>query len=221
MITRTRQVVAKIPFLTQLPLLIALVALWLVLWGHIDVISVGTGIVFSLLVVRIFSLPPVELTGRFHLGWTIVFLLRFLWWVITASIEVAWVIVRPQKTPQSSIIAVRMRTRSDWLLTVAAIVNMLVPGTVVVDTDRLRNVLYLHVLDADTDEEIAAARKDAADIEEALALALGSRDDLARLNSARRAAGRRPLDNSRAQRAFEAKLEEARRLEEPVWEENS
>ncbi|RRJ88345.1 Na+/H+ antiporter subunit E [Gulosibacter macacae] len=208
-------------WLTQLPLLVALVLLWLVLWGHVDVISVVTGIAFSVFVVRVFYLPPVELSNRFHLGWALVFLARFLWWVLRASVNVAWLALRPQKPPVSSIIAVRMRTRSDWLLTLAAEVNILVPGSVVVDVDRSLGVLYLHVLDADTPEEVEEARDFSFVIEEALTLALGSRDDLARVNRSRVDQGLKPLPISARQRRHEEALEAERVQREHAWEENS
>lgn len=207
-----------VSLLTQLPLLVFLILLWLVLWGQFDVISVGTGIIFSLAVVRFFYLPPVELSGRFNLWFTIVLLFRFLWWLISASFLMAWLAVRPQKVPVSSIIAIRMHTHSDWLITVAAEINMLVPGSVVVEVDRLRGILYLHVLDADTEEKVEEARRASFRIEEAIALALGSREDIWRINRDRVEHGRKPLLATKKQRAFEERAERIRKELEREWE---
>lgn len=204
--------------LTQLPLLLFLIVLWLVLWGQFDVISVGTGIVFSLVVVRFFYLPPVELSGRFHLGYTIALFFRFLGWLISASFQMAWLAVRPARVPMSSIIAVRMRTHSDWLLTVAAEINMLVPGSVVVEVDRLRGILYLHTLDADTEEKVEKARRTSFRIEEAIALALGSREDIWRINRDRIEQGRKPLLSTKQQQEFEERAERIRKELETEWE---
>ncbi|MGO1544134.1 MAG: Na+/H+ antiporter subunit E [Gulosibacter sp.] len=207
-----------VSLLTQLPLLFFLIALWLILWGQFDVISIGTGIIFSLLVVRFFYLPPVVLSGRIHLGWTIVLIFRVLWWIVGASFQIAWLAVRPQKVPVSSIIAVRLRTHSDWLITVAAEINMLVPGSVVVEVDRLRGILYLHVMDADTSEKVAAGRADSYKIEEAIALAIGSREDLWRINRDRAHEGRKPLLANKRQREFEERAERLRKDLEREWE---
>lgn len=207
-----------VSLLTQLPLLLFLIALWLVLWGQFDVISVGTGIIFSLVLVRFFYLPPVELSGRFNLWFTIILFFRFLWWLISASFLMAWIAIRPAKVPESSILAVRMHTHSDWLLTVAAELNMLVPGSVVVEVDRLRGILYLHVLDADTKEKVEEARRASFRIEEAIALALGSREDIWRINQDRVSHGRKPLLESKQQREFEERAERIREELKREWE---
>lgn len=197
--------------IVQLPLLVALVAFWLVLWGHIDVISVVSGIAFSLLVVKVFYLPAVELSNRFNAGWFLILLVKVLYWLVTASFQIAWLTLRPRRLPRSSIIEVRLRTRSDWLHTLTSELAMLIPGTVLVDGDPVRAILYVHVLDGDTDEKLDAARESTLAIEEALALALGSHDDLWRINAARVERGRRPLLATRAQRRFEEEAETRRR----------
>ncbi|MDJ1371931.1 Na+/H+ antiporter subunit E [Gulosibacter molinativorax] len=207
-----------VSLITQLPLLLFLIALWLVLWGQFDVISVSTGIIFSLLVVRFFYLPPVELTGRFNLWFTIILLFRFVWWLVSASFQMAWLAVRPQKVPTASIIAVRLHTHSDWLITVAAEINMLVPGSVVVEVDRLRGILYLHILDGDTDEKVEKARRSSYRIEDAIALALGGREDIWRINKDRVEHGRKRLLSSKKQRDYEERAELVRKELEREWE---
>lgn len=207
-----------VSLLTQLPLLLFLILLWLVLWGQFDVISVSTGILFALVVVRFFYLPPVELSGRVNLWYTIVLFFRFLGWLLASSFQMAWLALRPAKVPVSSIIAVRLHTHSDWLITVAAEINMLVPGSVVVEVDRLRGILYLHVLDADTEEKVEHARQESFRIEEAIVLALGSREDLWRINKDRIEHGRKPLLATKKQRDFEERAERIRKELEREWE---
>jgi multicomponent Na+:H+ antiporter subunit E len=207
-----------VQLLTQLPLLIGLVVIWVVLWGHIDLISVVTGIVFSLIVVRVFELPPVLLSGRMHLGYSFVLLAKVLGWLVGSTFQMAWLAVRPQAPPQASIIASRMRVHSDWLLTLAAEINMLVPGSAVVEVDRMRGILYLHVLDADTDEKIAKARVAAEKIEDAVVVALGNHEDIALINDDRAERGMPPLFASRRQRRYEERREAARRAREAEWE---
>ncbi|UQN15276.1 Na+/H+ antiporter subunit E [Gulosibacter sp. ACHW.36C] len=207
-----------VALLTQLPLLIGLVVLWIVLWGHLDVISLVTGVVFSLIVVRLFSLPPVLLSGRIHVWYTIVLLAKFFWWLIGSTFQMAWLAMRPKAVPQASILAVRMRVHSDWLLTLTAEINMLVPGSVVVEVDRLRSILYLHVLDADTDEKIQRARLAAEQIEDAIVVALGNHEDIALINDDRRLHDRPPLFASREQQSYEVLREADRKAREAEWE---
>lgn len=190
--------------LVQLPLLLALVAFWLVLWGHVDVISVVTGIIFSVIIVEVFYLPAVDLSGRINLWWTLVFFVKFVYRLVSASLIVAWLAVRPAKPPLGSVISVQLRTRSDFILTLTAEVNMLIPGSMVVEVDRMHSVLYLHVLDASTDESVESVKALALDVEEGLALALGTRDDLWRVNRDRVRRGLGPIGQSPAQKKHEA-----------------
>ena len=200
---------------TQLPLLVALVLLWLVLWGHVDLISVLTGVAFSLLVVRVFYLPAVALSGRFNLLRALQFFGWFLRRLTVASFQVAWLAVRPGPLPRNSIVAVPLRTRSDFILTLTAEVNILVPGSIVVEADRRGSVLYLHVIDCDTPQKVEAAVRDALESEQGITLALGSRDDIWRINRDRASHGLPRVGQSRGQRAHEAtrdrQLDERRR----------
>ena len=98
----------------------------------------------------------------------------------------------------------RLRTRSDFILTLTAEVNMLIPGSMVVEVDRMHSVLYLHVLDASTDESVESVKALALDVEEGLALALGTRDDLWRVNRDRVRRGLGPIGQSPAQKKHEA-----------------
>lgn len=220
--TRPAREVRRHNFRTQLPLLVALIVLWLVLWGHVDVISVVTGVVFSVLVVRIFYLPAVALSGRVNVWRTALFFFVFLWRLTKASFQVAWLALRPGPLPRNSVIAVPLRTRSDFILTLTAEVNILVPGSVVVEADRLASVLYLHIIDCDTDAKVDAALRSALEIEQGIALALGSRDDIWRINRDRREHGLRPVGQSAAQREHEAmrdrQLEDRRRAQEATGE---
>jgi multicomponent Na+:H+ antiporter subunit E len=71
------------------PLIVGRVVLWLLLWRSVEPLTVVTGVVVALVVVRVFRLPPVPHVGRFHplaalslAGW-------FAVQVVTASVEVA------------------------------------------------------------------------------------------------------------------------------------
>jgi len=164
----------------QLPLLVMLVVLWMLLWGTISWISVLSGILVAVLVTRFFFLPPVELSGRFNPLWLIVFLAHFLWDVIRGSFEVAWLSFRPQGVRSSAVIAVDLVTVSDFITTLTAITLSLVPGSLVVEVDRERSILYLHVIGAESEAEVEKVRQKALSVERALVRAVGSTDDVRR-----------------------------------------
>jgi multicomponent Na+:H+ antiporter subunit E len=167
----------------QTPLLVGLVILWMLLWGSLSFLNLVTGIVLALLVTRVFYLPPVELSGRFNIGWAAVFLVRFLGQLSYASFQVAFQALRPSGISHSSIIAVQLATRSDFVLTLTAIALSLVPGSLVAEVDRHRSILYLHAINTESPEDVEGARTRALKVEYLIVKVLGSRDDLKRIPS--------------------------------------
>lgn len=169
--------------LQQLPLLVALVVLWMLLWGEVSPISVLSGVLVSVVVTRLFYLPPVELSGRFHPLWFVAFCLRFAGELLVASVLVAAQAFAPRRVETNAVVAVPLRTSSDFVMTMTATVVSLVPGSIVVEIDRDTATLYLHVLGASTDRDIERARTSVLRTERSLVRAIGSRDELRRVLS--------------------------------------
>ncbi|SMX77954.1 Na+/H+ antiporter subunit E [Brevibacterium linens] len=167
----------------QLVLLISLVLLWLMLWDAITVVTVVTGIVLAFIVTRVFYLPPVVLSGRFNVWHATVFGLWFLYSVLHASVEVAWYAFRRKAVGAGSVIACDLRTSSDLVLTLIADTASLIPGSIIIDSDRAMGILYLHFLDCDSEEKLRKAKAQVYFIEELLIRTLGSHRDLASLRA--------------------------------------
>jgi len=166
----------------QLPLLVALVLLWSLLWGAFSWLNLVTGIILGILVMRVFYLPPVELSGRFHPWWFLVFLARFVADLFVASVQVAALALGPRRVTSNSIISVQLLTRSDFIMTITAIVLSLIPGSFIVEVDRDRGILYLHVIDTVDLDDVEQERVKVLAIEKRIVRALGSRADLERLD---------------------------------------
>ncbi|WP_439565108.1 Na+/H+ antiporter subunit E [Microcella sp.] len=164
-VQRTRVTVRQ-----QLPLLAALVLLWMMLWGSVTPLTILTGIIVALAVTRAFYLPAVELSGRFNPFWFVVFVGRVLGEMVVASFQVALLALGPRARHGSALIKVDLTTRSDFILTGTALAVSLVPGSIVVEVDRASTVLYVHSLSVRT----------AADVEKARAHVLGLERDLLR-----------------------------------------
>lgn len=164
--------------LHQIPLLVWLVVLWMLLWGSFSWLNLMTGAIIALLVTRVFYLPPIRLSGRFNPWWALVFAVRFLYDLFTAAAQVAWLAIDPRRVPLSSVVAVPLRSRSDLIMTLVSIAISLVPGSLVVEADRLRAVLYVHVLNTRTPEHVAAARASVLAVEWRIVRALGSKEEL-------------------------------------------
>jgi multicomponent Na+:H+ antiporter subunit E len=187
----------------QVPLLLWLVVLWLFLWDQVSVLSIVTGLVLALLVTRVFYLPPVELSGRVNPLGLVVFIGHFLFDLVRASFQVAWLAVDPRRVPTSSIVAVQLSTKSDLSLTLTALAVSLVPGSLVVEADRQDDILYLHVLDTETAADVEKARTSVLAVEDRIVRAIGSRDDVRRVNLSRAERSLGPIISGRRQRAWE------------------
>jgi multicomponent Na+:H+ antiporter subunit E len=167
----------RVPLLQQSPLLLALVLLWMLLWGSVTPLTIVTGVVVALVVTRAFYLPPVELSGRFNPWWFLVLLGRFAVDLVRASFEVAWQALRPRGVERNAVIRVDLTTRNDFVLTGTALAVSLVPGSVVLEVDRPHSVLYIHSLGIETPEQIERARRSVLAYERRVLRALGSREE--------------------------------------------
>ncbi len=166
-----------------LPMQLSLVLLWLFLWGEFSWTMVITGVLVSMLIPAVFYLPPVEATGRFHPGWTAWFVLHLLWDIMRSSLIVAAQAFGVGYRPEAAVVGVRLRTRSDLVMTATAEASTLVPGTLVIDVDREHHELYLHVFSVRGPEHIAKAKQDVLKTEARVIKAFGSAADLRRLAS--------------------------------------
>lgn len=191
--------------LRQLLLTIGLVVLWIMLWDAWSVVHIIAGIVVALIVTRLFYLPPIELSGRINPWYFAVYLAWFARQLVQGALEVAAVALRPRKTDPGSVIAVDLHTRSDLLITIIAQTAGLIPGTFVTEVDRARGVIFLHVLDCNTDEKIESARELALEIEVYVIKAMGSLHDIHVLNESRIAQGQKPVLGGRTVKDFRAK----------------
>ncbi|MFD1211882.1 Na+/H+ antiporter subunit E [Arthrobacter sp. GCM10027362] len=169
----------RIPFLTELPLLVWLVLLWGALWQDFSAGNLLFGAIISVVVVNLFYLPPVELGGRLNILAGAVFLLTFVYHVAVASFQVLWLAVVTGPRIRNAVLAVKLRTRSDLILTATGHAISLIPGSLVVEVDRSGSTLYLHCLNISGPQEAEAFRAQVLRIEAGLIRAFGTKEELA------------------------------------------
>jgi multicomponent Na+:H+ antiporter subunit E len=165
----------------QLPLFLGLVLLWALLWGKFSVLNLITGAVFAAIVSIVFYLPAVQLSGRVNLWRTLWLFAKLLWDIGRASVNVAWLALGPGYTATNAILAVHLRTRSDLILTWTAVATSIVPGSIVVDIERVDSTLYLHVINMHDTGETDTFRASVLATERRIVMAFGSREDVERV----------------------------------------
>ena len=162
----------------NLPALVVLTVVWVLLWDHVSLFLVLTGLLLALLIGWVFPLPPIELHGKIRLVPLVRLVYRLLADVVVASLSVVRLVFRFGHTPQSSIIRVKLRSRSDLYLTQTAELVSLTPGTIVVETHRASGTLYLHVLATVEDAELDRAAQAVLDAEARVLRAFGSAEEV-------------------------------------------
>jgi len=176
----------------QVPLLVALVLVWNLLWGTWSWANLVSGIVVAVAVTWLLPLPPVTDGAGFHPVAVLRYLARFVLDLATSSAQVAWEALRPSGLHSGAIISVPLRTDSDLLLTMITESLCLVPGSLVIDLDRDARTVALHLLSV---RDLAAVERQRAEVlatEDRVVRAFGSAADIAALDRQPDQPGRRP-----------------------------
>lgn len=160
-----------------------LVLVWSLLWGEFSWGNLAGGVLVAVVVLVVFPLPRVTFEGRVRPVALACLVARFVVQLVAASVHVAWVAVRPRYRLRNAVVGVRLRNPTDLNLTLTAEVLSLVPGTLVVETERETGSLFVHVLDVRGAADLAAAREQTLTLEHRLIRAFGSRAELRRLSS--------------------------------------
>jgi multicomponent Na+:H+ antiporter subunit E len=158
----------------QLPFFVWLIALWMLLWGQFTWVAFLTGLVAAVVVTRVFRLPPVELSGRVNLWYGLIFVLEFIVALVQGSLLVAAQVLMFGRQPGTAIIAVQLVTDDALIMTHTGVTASLIPGSLIVETDRDRRILYLHVIGVRTADDVERQRDRVRRWERRIVMAVGS-----------------------------------------------
>ncbi|MGB3732314.1 Na+/H+ antiporter subunit E [Microbacterium sp.] len=160
--------------LLQLPFLLWLILLWMLLWNQFTPLALVTGIVVAFFVTRVFRLPTVELVGRVNVWYSLVFVVLFLGAVVAGAMSVAIQVFDFRRQPGAAIVEVPLRYADDIITTHVAVTASLIPGSLVVESDRNRRTLYLHVIGMHTSEDVDRFRAEVLRWERRIVRAVGT-----------------------------------------------
>ncbi|MFH1868190.1 MAG: Na+/H+ antiporter subunit E [Candidatus Omnitrophota bacterium] len=132
-------------------------ALWCLLSWVPDIQHIVVGLFVSLLVAFLVGDLFVEKTAILkHPHRYFYFLFHyipvFLWECIKANVDVAYRIIHPALPIKPGIVRVKTKLRSDTGLTFLANSITLTPGTMTVDIDRDKGILYIHWINVDAND---------------------------------------------------------------------
>ena len=173
----------------QLPFLAWLVVLWMLLWAQFTVLSFVSGLLVAIFVTRVFRLPTVELSGRINFWYAALFVVQFLFAVVQGALSVTVQVFDFRRQPGAAIIAVPLRYADDLMMAHVAVVSSLIPGSLVVEADRDRRILYLHVIGVRSHEDVEKQRAGVLRWEQRIVRALGDPAQYRALKADERAGG--------------------------------
>lgn len=145
-----------------------LVLVWLLLWGTVSAANVFSGVAVALVITLLLPMPAVPVQGRLHPLSAAWLALNVGWWLVESSTQMAWLAVRPGPPPLSAVMRARLNLKSDLVLALAVNILNLTPGTLVLEIDQARRVIYVHVLDVGSPRRIERFEKQVADLQRLL-----------------------------------------------------
>ena len=79
--------------------------------------------------------------------------------------QVAWLAIKPGPPPRSAVLRAHLALKSDLVLALAVNVINLTPGTIVLEIDQTRRMIYVHVIDAGSDRSVSRFYHQVAEVE--------------------------------------------------------
>ena len=168
----------RISLRQELPLLVWLVIVWGALWQDFSPGNLLFGALLAVGVARLFYLPPVELSGRFNILYAVPFALAFVGKVVVASAQVLYLAAVRGPKVTNAVVAVKLRSHQDLIVTATGHVISLIPGSLVVEVDRSTSTLYLHALNITSGKDVEGLRSEVRSIEAGLIRIMGTEDEL-------------------------------------------
>ncbi|WP_062204037.1 Na+/H+ antiporter subunit E [Streptomyces sp. NBRC 109706] len=156
------------------PVLLWLWALWLLLWGGVRPIPLVGGLLVALGVLALFGLPEVNRPALRRPLRLLGLIGHLLGELVTSSVVVAWQAVARGPNVSTGVVEVPLRTDSELLIASTALLSLTVPGSLVLEIDRERRLLYIHALPLRSPHDVERRREEVVQAERRLRRAFGT-----------------------------------------------
>jgi multicomponent Na+:H+ antiporter subunit E len=155
----------------RITVLTALTAVWVLLWGTYSVANVLSGLVVALAITSLLPMPPVPVQGRVHPLSVLRLSMQIAWYLVESSVQVGWLAIRPGSPPLSGVLRVQLSIKSDLVLVFAVNIVSMIPGSIVLEIDQVRRVLYCHVIDVGSARSVDRFYRQVSEVERLLTAA--------------------------------------------------
>ena len=141
--------------LLRLWVLCWLMLVWVMLWGSLSPANILGGLAIAVLITVLLPLPPVPVEGWLHPLSLLKLVAVVIGQLIVSSIQVAWLSIRPGPPPLTAVLRAHMAVKSDLVLVLAVYIFNLVPGSIVLEIDQERRLIYMHVINVGSEKTVA------------------------------------------------------------------
>jgi multicomponent Na+:H+ antiporter subunit E len=154
-----------------------LVLVWMLLWGTVSAANVMSGLAIALVVTLLLPLPPVPIEGRLHPLSLLRLIVQVAYYLVLSSAQVAWLAVRPGPPPLTAVLRAHLALKSDLVLALTVNVITLIPGSIVLEIDQTRRMIYVHVMDVGSESAVRRFYHQVAELERLMIATFERRDD--------------------------------------------
>ncbi|MEV1291850.1 Na+/H+ antiporter subunit E [Pseudonocardia sp. NPDC049635] len=168
----------------RVPQVLALAAVWVLLWGSLTPMAIVGGVLVGLLVTVVFPLPvlPERLPVR---PVKALRLIGYLMWDLVASgVRVSAVTLMHGPRAKAGILGLPLYSSSDRTTTTIIAACALTPGSYVLQVDRRRGRWYVYALGLHRDGAVERVRREMMNLQLRVVEALGTEDDVRRCREA-------------------------------------
>jgi multicomponent Na+:H+ antiporter subunit E len=145
-----------------------LILVWILLWGTASAANILSGLAIALLITLLLPLPAVPVEGRLHPLSLLRLIVTVCYYLALSSVQVAWLAIKPGPPPLSAVLRAHVAVKSDLVLALAVNIFNLIPGSIVLEIDQTRRMLYMHVIDVGSDRAVSRFYRQVAVVERLL-----------------------------------------------------
>jgi multicomponent Na+:H+ antiporter subunit E len=154
-----------------------LILVWILLWGTFSAANVLSGLLVALVITLLLPLPAVPVEGRVHPLSLLRLLVTVGYYLVLSSVQIAFLAIKPGPPPLSAVMRAHIAVKSDLVLALAVNIFNLIPGTIVLEIDQSRRMLYMHVIDVGNERAVARFYDQVSQVERLLVRAFEREND--------------------------------------------
>ncbi|HEV7854263.1 MAG TPA: Na+/H+ antiporter subunit E [Mycobacterium sp.] len=148
-----------------------LTLVWVLLWGKLSAANILGGLAIALVITVLLPLPAVPIEGRLHPLSLLRLVVVVAYQLVLSSVQVAWLAMKPGPPLLSAVLRARLAIKSDLVLALAVNIMSLIPGSIVLEVDQERRLVYVHVIDVGNEKAVARFYRQVEQIERLLVAA--------------------------------------------------